>query len=177
MLRRLLIAIIVTLAWLPLPAQAAVTITFFSREMGERFPHAFVELGGTLDATGTPVEGTYGFTATNLSPAILFGSVDGAVEPVTDRRKSEAHFSVTLSDAEYGDVHAVIEDWRTRPGKSYNLNKRNCVHFIGALARAAGLTAVDDPELMKKPRSYLLNVLEMNPSLNASAPPLVASQR
>ena len=37
-----------------LPAQAAVTITFWSHELGNSFPHAFFSLRGTVDATGQP---------------------------------------------------------------------------------------------------------------------------
>ena len=32
---------------LPCPALAAVTVTFWSQELGENFPHAFITLNGT----------------------------------------------------------------------------------------------------------------------------------
>lgn len=51
-----------------LPAQAAVTITFWSHELGNSFPHAFFSLRGTVDATGQPVDANYGFTARSVSP-------------------------------------------------------------------------------------------------------------
>lgn len=169
MLRNMLLAFVLTAA--ALPAQAAVTVTFYSREFGERFPHAFVELGGTMEQDGTPVSGTWGFTARTLSPAILMGPVHGMVEAVTDgyKARSNAHFTVTVSDDQYRDVFAVIENWRTRPGKSYNLNSANCVHFVGEIARAAGLTVVNDPRLMKKPTSYLVDVMRQNPQLKGVA--------
>lgn len=176
MFRRLLLALVLLVA--ALPAQAAVTMTFYSREFGTSFPHAFVAMSGTLDGDGTVVEGSWGFTAVSITPAILMGSVPGKLESVTDsyRRGSDAHFSVVLSDAQYAAVHRVIDDWRTRGGKSYNLNRANCVHFVGELARAAGLVAVDDPELMKKPRSYLVAVKAANPQLVSDAPQAVAAQ-
>ena len=46
------------------PASAAVEIAFHSRELGGSFPHAFVRMTGTVDATGEPVDLAYGFTAT-----------------------------------------------------------------------------------------------------------------
>lgn len=159
-----------------LPAQAAVTVTFYSREFGERFPHAFVELGGTMDQDGTPVSGRWGFTPRVLSPAILMGPVPGMVEAVTDgyKARSKAHFTVTITDDQYRAVFAVIEDWRTRPGRSYKLNTANCVHFVGEIARAAGLTVVNDPKLMKKPTSYLIDVMRQNPQLEGAGKETVA---
>ena len=176
MLRKSLLAILLSLA-LAAPASAAVTITFYSREFGERFPHAFVELSGTLDQDGTPVSGSWGFTAKTLSPAILMGSVEGVVERVTDlyKRGSNPHFALTITDAQYRDVYAIIEEWRTRTGKDYNLNQRNCVHFVGELARASGLKVVNEQRLMKRPTSYLLNIKQLNPSLNGA--PAIAAPR
>lgn len=46
----------------------------------------------------------------------------------------------------------------------YNLNKRNCVHFVQEAARRSGLTGLDHPALMKKPRSFLLAVRDANPA-------------
>src|SRR5512141_763926 len=62
------------------PAQAAVEIAFYSRELGgNNFPHAFIALHGTVDSTGEQVDTTYGFTAHSVTPAVLFGSVTGEV--------------------------------------------------------------------------------------------------
>ena len=65
------------------PAQAAVTIAFYSRDMhvglsNIQFPHGFVVLNGMTDA-GVPVDANYGFTATEVTPAIMFGPVDGEI--------------------------------------------------------------------------------------------------
>ena len=155
------------LSGLALPAQAAVTITFWSHEFGNSFPHAFVTLRGTPDAGGAPVDANYGFTARSLSPAILFGSVAGEVEPSKPGyiAGSDAQFSVVLTDAQYAQVLALVGAWDERGGNSrYNLNGRNCVHFVKEAARIAGLTDLDRPKLMKKPRSYLLSIGAANPT-------------
>ena len=60
---------------------------------------------------------------------------------------------------------AVVEAWRSLPQPSYNLGRRNCVHFVSELARAAGLR-VDTPQnLMKRPRSFLQHIRDLNPGL------------
>ena len=56
---------------LPGPALAAVEIAFYSRELGgNNFPHAFVVLHGTLDATGEAVDTSLGFTAHSVTPGL-----------------------------------------------------------------------------------------------------------
>lgn len=157
------------------PASAAVTITFYSKEFGTNFPHAFVATSGATDADpATPVDYTYGFTAKTVSPAILMGPVYGHVEYVKPgyMASSDPQFSLVLTDAQYRAVLATVEKWRSLPGKSYELNTRNCVFFVGDIARAIGLTVVDDPKLMKKPRSYLVNLRKLNPQLQV--PPATA---
>lgn len=159
------------------PTQAAVTIHFLSRDFGETFPHAFIELGGTIDADpARPIDANYGFTATSSSPAVLLGSVPGEVISVSPayRRKSQRHFSVRLTDAQYAQVMDEVHRWETLPGKSYNLNRRNCVHFVAAVARLIGLSAADDPRLMKKPRSFLEQVTRTNPTVDLAAASLPA---
>ena len=99
------------------PAWAAVSITFYSKELGASFPHAFVILEGTLDRGGPRIEEDYGFTAKTISPAILWGKVAGEV--ITDHtagyvKGSDRHFTVTLSDSEYDRVMATVERWRDR---------------------------------------------------------------
>ncbi|MGZ8347024.1 MAG: hypothetical protein ACXWUP_07945 [Allosphingosinicella sp.] len=147
------------------PAAAAVEIAFYSRELGgNNFPHAFVTLRGTVDATGEPVASAFGFTARAVTPAILFGSVAGEVIDETERQiaRSDRQFSLTLSDEQYRRAMAVVETWRNRPQPSYNMNRRNCVHFVAELAQAIGLRVEDADGLMKKPRSFLLHVRELN---------------
>jgi len=150
------------------PAAAAVEIAFYSRELGgNNFPHAFVALSGTVDATGERVETTLGFTAHAVTPAILFGSVAGevSVERAGQRARSTRQFALTLSDERYRAVMAEVERWRSRRQPSYNMNRANCVHFVADLARAAGLRVEEVPGLMKRPRSFLLHVRAQNPQL------------
>jgi hypothetical protein len=153
------------------PAPAAVEIAFYSRELGgNNFPHAFVALHGTVDATGEQVDTTYGFTAHSVTPAILFGSVTGevVVEGERQRARSTRQFALTLSDERYQAVMAVVDQWRNRQQPSYNLNHRNCVHFVAELARTVGLRVEEVPGLMKKPRSFLLHIRSLNPELAAA---------
>ncbi|MBY9062360.1 hypothetical protein K7957_05370 [Sphingomonas yunnanensis] len=72
-----LAALLLTLA--PWPAQATVTMTFWNRDFGNYFPHAFFQLRGALDAGGAPVDVSYGFTARSITPALLFGNVSGRI--------------------------------------------------------------------------------------------------
>jgi hypothetical protein len=171
---------LVALALLALhaPAPAAVEVAFYSRELGgDNFPHAFVALRGTLDSTGEAVDTSYGFTAKAVTPALLFGSVSGEVVVEGERQiaRSDRQFALILSDERYAAVMAVVERWRSAPQPSYNLNRRNCVHFVAELAEAAGLRVERLDRLMKRPRSFLLHVRELNPGLAApAAAPAVA---
>ena len=123
------------------PADAAVTITFYSHDFGSSFPHAFVLLQGTPDTGGSPIDGNYGFTAKRITPAILMGSVEGDIEsaPKPYVANSQPHWKMVLSDGQYAAVLATMEKWRSIPGKSYNLNRRNCVHFVADIARTLGM--------------------------------------
>jgi len=148
-----------------LPAQAAVTITFWSRDFGNYFPHAFFTLRGTPDRGGQAIDGSYGFTAQSVTPALLFGNVKGRVETpkVSYMNGSHARFTVTLTDAQYDGVLRLVTGWSEKTGNStYNLGKRNCVHFVQEAARASGLNGLDHPKLMKKPSSFLLAVQNAN---------------
>ena len=146
------------------PAFAEVEVTFHSREFGTTFPHAFVRLKGTIDKTGEVVDTAYGFTAKTISPAILMGSVTGRlqVEPQSYIDNSKRHFTVSLPDDRYRAVMAVVEKWRSAKQPSYNLNRANCVHFVGEIAQAAGLDVTFDPKLMKKPHGFLVSVKAAN---------------
>jgi hypothetical protein len=150
------------------PATATVEIAFYSRELGgNNFPHAFVALHGTVDGTGERVDTSYGFTAHSVTPALLFGSVAGevVVEGEGQIHRSDRQFALTLSDDRYRAVMSVVDQWRHRPQPSYNLNHANCVHFVAALAEAIGLRVEYVDRLMKRPRSFLLHVRELNPQL------------
>ncbi len=151
-------------------AAAAVEISFYSRELGgNNFPHAFIALRGTLDSTGEKVDTSFGFTAKAVTPAILFGSVAGeiVVEGENQISRSNRQFTLRLTDSQYGAVLEVVERWRNRPQPSYNLNRRNCVHFVGEMAQAIGLRVEFPKQLMKKPRSYLQYLVTLNPRLSS----------
>jgi len=166
--RRLLLApLFFLLLSLSSPAFAQVVATFYSHEFGDDFPHAFFTVKGTTIAGGTPVDANYGFTAKVITPAILFGSVPGRIDIAKPGyiRGSNAHFAVTLTDAQYEALMAVVEKWRAAPIPSYNMNRSNCVHFIGDAAKAVGLIVTYPKALMKKPRSYLEEIQRLNPQL------------
>lgn len=164
-LRRLLtIALALLVAW-SAPAAAAVRITFYSKELGTTFPHAFVTMDGTLDRSGERINVDYGFTAKSVTPAILFGAVKGEV--ISDHgasyiRASDKHFSLTLSDADYDRVLGVVARWRALAQPSYDLDKRNCVHFVADIAAGLGMKVDTPKKLMKKPRSYLNMLTDAN---------------
>ncbi len=150
------------------PSAAAVEISFYSREMnGDNFPHAFVALRGTVEGTGAAVDTSFGFTAKAVTPAILLGSVGGEVvfEGPNQIARSDRQFSLTLTDEQYGAALAVVERWRNRRQPSYNMNRRNCVHFVGEIAQAIGLNVEFPRGLMKRPRSYLQHIRSLNPRL------------
>lgn len=141
-------------------APAAVRISFYSHEFGSNFPHAFITLTGTDSRTGATIDANYGFTATQISPAILIGSVKGEVFSRDPKREagyiaaSNRHFSFALSDEEHAAVMATVEKWRNLKQPSYNLNRQNCVHFVADVAASLGMKADRPKALMKKPRSF-----------------------
>lgn len=158
-----MVALLLALAaW---PAQAAVTITFWSRDFGNYFPHAFFMLRGVPDAGGPPVDASYGFTAKSITPALLFGNVAGRVERPKRGYMEGSHvrFSRTLTDAQYAAILSLIAEWDEKTGDAtYNLGRRNCVTFVREAARRSGLATVDFPKLMKKPSSFLRAVATAN---------------
>lgn len=148
-----------------LPAQAAVTITFWSHELGNSFPHAFFTVRGVPDAGGAPVDANFGFTAKSVSPALLFGPVAGKLDIAKPFyvAGSDAQFSVVMTDAQYTAVLALVDAWSEgKPDSVYRLADHNCVTFVKEAARRVGLTGLDQPKLMKKPRSFLKAVAAAN---------------
>jgi hypothetical protein len=152
---------------LPNAARAEVTITFYSHELDDHFPHAFIKLTGTVGSTGDAVDTNYGFTARSTSPAILWGSVGGMIETKNAKyvRSSKPHFTFRLADADYRRVLELVNKWRNIPGKSYNLGKRNCVHFAMEVAALLGLSINRQTKFLKKPTSFMLELLRLNPEL------------
>ncbi|MEO9468224.1 hypothetical protein [Parasphingorhabdus sp.] len=148
------------------PVAAQVDVTFYSHDFGKNFPHAFFVLKGQLE-NGETVDTSYGFTAVNVSPGILWGSVKGKVETPKLKyvAKSNAHFTVTIDDNKYRELIGLVEKWRTMPQKSYNLGKRNCVHFASEAIALLGYKFNSKTKNWKKPKSFMLEVLAMNPGL------------
>jgi hypothetical protein len=167
-----LILSLVSLGW-SLPAAAAVTMTFQSFNGSVffgRYPHTFVVLRGTLNSTGAEINENFGFTAKTVSTKILSGPVEHeiVVEPQKYVTSTNRHFSVKLTDAQYGQVVAEMKAWRDAPGKFYSLDDRNCIHFVGKLAQIAGLK-VDYPEkMLRKPKKWLNYITGLNPQLGAN---------
>ena len=170
MLARLFLLVAALL--LPLPAAAQVLLSFqsFNGSMfGGRFPHTFIVLHGTLDATGEKVEENYGYSAKSASPAVLAGPVEAIVmvEKAKYVTTTNRHFTVPISDATYWRIRQEVEAWRDAPGKTYRLDTHNCIHFVGRMAELAGLK-VDYPHgLMRKPKAWLNHVTLLNPQLGA----------
>lgn len=148
-------------------ARAEVVATFYSHDFGDHFPHAFITLKGKVDGTGEAVDTNFGFTAVSVSPAILMGSVKGMIETKDAKyvAKSNPHFSLRLSDAEYRKLLDHVERWRSMPGKSYSLNKRNCVHFVMEAAALLGLSVNRKSKFFKKPKTFVLEMMKLNPTL------------
>jgi hypothetical protein len=155
------------LSLLPASAHAQVVATFYSHDFGDHFPHAFIKLKGRVEATGEVVDTNYGFTAVSVSPAILMGSVKGMIETKDAKYvdKSNPHFSIKLSDAEYRKLIDHVERWRSLSGNSYSLNKRNCVHFVMEAAALLGLSVNRQSKFFKKPKSFVLEMMKLNPTL------------
>jgi len=161
------------LLW-PVAAPAKVTLTFYSRELGTYFPHGFVRITGATDAApDTRIDTNYGFTPVSLTPGLLSHPVPGEIKAADPKyvSRSDSHLSLVLSDEQYDQVLAVVHKWETAPQPSYDLNHANCVFFVGDVARALGMK-VDDgqPRLMKRPRSYIINLIRLNPGVGTVTP-------
>ena len=146
--------------------RADVVVTFYSYDLGEHFPHAFFTTQGEL-SDGAVIDAQYGFTPIIITPAILLGSINGEVSDLPEKyiQKSNPHFAIDLDDGQYETLMAVVKDWSDRPGKSYNLNKRNCVHFVRDALIAIGISVNEESSNFKKPKSFLREVSTLNLSL------------
>ena len=163
-----LATLIAVLAMVMMPgvARADVAVTFYSHDFGSSFPHTFFTMKGTLDS-GKAVNEAHGFTAVNVSPGILWGSVKGIVKAPNAKyiSKSDKQFTVTVSDAQYRKLMAHVNKWKNIPQKSYNLNKRNCVHFVEEAIKLLGYKTKAKTKYRKKPKSFLREVVALNPGL------------
>ena len=166
-----LIAALVALGWSN-AALAEVKVSFHSFNgsvLFGRYPHTFVVLEGTLDENGKPVNENFGFTAKNVSPAILTGPVEHSimVEKPKYIDSTNRHFTMTISDDQYFAIKRELEAWRSAPGKFYDLDTRNCIHFVGKIAQILGLQVSYPRKLLRKPKAWLNHVTRLNPRLGA----------
>lgn len=172
-MRRLLYFLFATLAlaWTS-AASAAVTMAFHSINgsvLFGRYPHAFVVLEGTLEDTGERVDENFGWSAKSATPAVLTGPVKHMILTETPKmiRKTNRHFSVELSDSQYRRVRAMVADWRDQPGKYYDLETRNCIHFVGEIGKIAGLKIDYPSDMLRRPKQWLNHIATLNPRLGA----------
>ena len=90
---------------------------------------------------------------TLLSLHLIFGAVGLLVVAfVLFRHRARA---LPEPDRVSQAVAAVVTRWRNLPQPSYDLDKRNCIHFVADIAASLGMKAETPRKLMKKPRSYL----------------------
>ena len=169
---RLVLAIAALMAW-AVPAQAEIKVHFhtFNGSMFGRYPHAFVVFEGTLDETGQAIDENYGFSARTAGPSVLMGPVAHGMYTEKPRyiRTTNRHFTLTVPDATYHRMKAEVAAWRDAPGKYYDLDTRNCIHFVGRIAELAGLRVEYPRDMLRKPKAWLNHVTTLNPQLGARA--------
>lgn len=165
----------VLLAFLAFSAASAATadvrVTFHSFNgslLVGRYPHTFVSLEGELD-DGTRIKENYGFSAKRATLAVLDGPVEHVVLVEKDKwlTKTNRHFAITVDDATYWNIRREVARWRDAPGRYYDLDTRNCIHFVGEIARMLGLKVSYPKNLLRRPRSWLNHLSALNPALGA----------
>ncbi len=154
------------------PAQAAVTIYFHSFNgsvVWGRYPHALVVFEGTLDETGERIHENFGFSATSS-----MGAISGRPTRHTMLREDDVqiartnrHFGVELTDAQYHALREEVDRWENHPGLYYDLDERNCIHFVARLAEMIGLHAEVPERFLRRPKAWLNYITGLNPRLGA----------
>jgi hypothetical protein len=166
----ILLALCLSVTLVASPAAAAVTATFYAhsgnkvRDGWLLFPHAYVTLTGTVDATGEVVDEAVGFTAKFPGPQLLLFSGTGVVERPDARYLTEgrAYLSLEISDAVYAAVMARISHWGSPEGSTYSLWRRNCITFIAEIARTVGLLTAAEDTL--SPNGFMAGTAALNPA-------------
>lgn len=153
-------------------AFAAVEIHFhsFNGSFFGRYPHTFIVLEGTLESNGRKVEENYGFSAVSATAAFTRDWAEHAVYVEKDKyiRKTNRHFTMTLTDAQYTRIVQEVRKWQNEEGPRYSLDQRNCIHFVGKMASILGLT-VEYPEgMLRRPKKWLNHITALNPKLGAA---------
>lgn len=154
------------------PAQAEVKVSFHSFSgsfMTGRYPHAFVAFDGKLDGTGEVIHENYGFSARSAGPGVLTGPVAHGMYSEKEKylRSTNRHFTITVSDATYHRMKQEVAAWRDAPGKYYELDTRNCIHFVGRIAELGGLRVDYPREMIRHPKQWLNHIAALNPQLGA----------
>ncbi|RYF37708.1 MAG: hypothetical protein EOO38_25835 [Cytophagaceae bacterium] len=85
-------------------------------------------------------------------------------------KNAHYHFSVPISDQAYFQIAKEVQLWRDDPGHLWDIDKRNCVTFVGVIAQMAGLKADFPSKIMRKPRAYLDHLATLNPLVQTKAP-------
>lgn len=166
-LTALLAALVLALS--PQVAGAQVLLSFQSFNgsvLWGRYPHTFIVMQGTLDGTGQKIDENYGYTAKSITPNIMSADVKSEIyiEKPKYITKTNRHFTVPISDAQYRAIRAEVEVWRKTP---YNLDRHNCIHFVARIAEMVGIKAAVPANLLRKPRGWLNYVGRNNAWLNA----------
>ena len=154
------------------PALAEVQIHFHSFNgsvLWGRVPHTFIALDGALEQSGDPVRENYGFSARSSAAAITRGWAEHMVLAESEKnvRKTNRHFSITLSDEQYWMIIREVRAWQTEEGKRYSLEERNCIHFVGRMAELLGLKVEYPEDMMRRPKKWLNHITALNPQLGA----------
>ena len=153
-------------------AMAAVEIHFhsFNGSLFGRYPHTFIVLDGTLEADGRVIKENYGFSAKSSTAAILSGWTEHMVYVEKDKyiRKTNRHFSMTLTDEQYQRIVEEVRKWKDEPGERYSLGERNCIHFVGEMAKILGLKVEFPKNMLRRPKKWLNHITGLNPELGAS---------
>jgi hypothetical protein len=165
-----ILLVVLSLGWAS-PALAEVKLSFHSFNgsvLVGRYPHAFIVLEGELE-NGQKVNENCGFTAKKVSTAILNGPVEHDIMTEKPKyiSKTNRHFTVTITDKHYQRVVAEMKAWRDAPSKYYDLDTRNCIHFVGEIAKIVGLKVEYPKDMLRRPKSWLNFVTSLNPELGA----------
>ena len=153
------------------PAMAEIKLSFHSFNgsvLFGRYPHTFIVMEGELE-DGTPISENYGFSAKRASPAVLNGPVEHIV--MTEKAKyittTNRHFTLTIDDAKYWAIRKEVGRWRDAPGKFYDLDTNNCIHFVGTIARMVGVKVDYPDDMLRRPKKWLNHITARNPQLGA----------
>lgn len=169
-LARLFLVVAALLVW-TVEAQAKVDVHFhsFNGSFFGRYPHAFVVFEGRLDDTGEVINENFGFSARTAGPNVLMGPVAHIImtEPPKYIRTTNRHFTLSVPDATYRRMKAEVIAWRDAPGRHYDLDRRNCIHFVGRIAELGGLRVEFPQAMLRKPKEWLNHVAQLNPQLGA----------